>query len=130
MIMNVKPGDSFNLSKPRTLVQIHGMSGNFPQRVRLAFLCQDVRNPGEGEGYGRRARLLRLDEEERLQKVAGSCGCFLSQLEVSIAGSAARASDAGTESVEDLEGCHGERVCPGLDYKMLEGRDRTEVIRP
>lgn len=87
-----------------------------------------MRNPGEGEGCGRRARLLRLDEEERLQKVAGSCGCFLSQLDVS---SAAQTSDAGTESVEDLEGCYGERVCPGLDYKMLEGRDRTEVtIRP
>lgn len=46
-------------------------------------------------------------------------------------GPAARATDAGTESVEDLEGCHVERVCPGLDYKVLEGRDMSEAtIRP
>lgn len=56
-----------------------------------------------------------------MQKVAGSCGCFLSQLEVSIAGSAARASDAGTESVEDLEGCHVERVALDWITKCLKG---------
>lgn len=66
-----------------------------------------------------------------MQKVAGSCLCFLSQLEVSIAGSATRATYPGTESIKDLEGCHVERVCLGLDYKMLEGRDMTEVtFRP